>query len=271
MSIELKGNDESSFSDDVAIAGDIQAGGDPGSGVVGAKIGSAGYLFGCRSGTAVIFAGHDEGDANATSIIRADGSIDAAGLLTTQGSINSNRTTGTSSVFIGLLNDVTTSRINANGAASFRDLESYNPTTSSSGDLYRGYSDVNGTNSLQFSVTSAGLVQARTGTINVIGSERRIKEEINPVDAAVSWETIKNTPYYSYRFIGSDFISYGPIVDEVPSEMVMEGMTSDETGNIRTYDNGMLQARLYTALQTALTRIEALEAKVTSLEGGTNS
>ena len=30
----------------------------------------------------------------------------------------------------------------------------------------------------------------------------------------------------------------------------------------------MLQARLYTALQTALTRIETLEAKVQSLEEG---
>jgi hypothetical protein len=70
------------------------------------------------------------------------------------------------------------------------------------------------------------------------------------------------------------------MVDDVPPEMVVQPMEenedgvmvarADEEGPIRTYDNGMLQARLYTALQTALTRIEALEAKVTSLEGGNN-
>ena len=37
---------------------------------------------------------------------------------------------------------------------------------------------------------------------------------------------------------------------------------SDDVGTIHTYDHGMLQARLYTALQTALTRIEELEARL---------
>jgi len=67
------------------------------------------------------------------------------------------------------------------------------------------------------------------------------------------------------------------MADEVPTEMVVQPMEEDEDGNqvaradaegpIRTYDNGMLQARLYTALQTALTRIEALEAEVNALKG----
>ena len=66
------------------------------------------------------------------------------------------------------------------------------------------------------------------------------------------------------------------MADEVQAEMVVQPMVEDEDGNkvarsdeegpIRTYDNGMLQARLYTALQTALTRIEALEAEVQALK-----
>jgi acyl CoA:acetate/3-ketoacid CoA transferase len=49
--------------------------------------------------------------------------------------------------------------------------------------------------------------------------------------------------------------------------MVVEGTTSDEEGNIRTYDNSILQSRLFVALQTALTRIEQLESRLAQLEG----
>ena len=47
--------------------------------------------------------------------------------------------------------------------------------------------------------------------------------------------------------------------------MIVEGKTSDEEGNIRTYDNSLLQGRLFVALQTALTRIEALEAQLSQV------
>ena len=133
---------------------------------------------------------------------------------------------------------------------------------------------VNGSNT--FFVTSAGVVNATDTAITQIGSERRIKENIVAVDPAVSWETIKSTPYYSYNFIGSEHTTYGPMADEVPAEMVIQPMEenefgvmvarSDDQGPIRSYNNGMLQARLYTALQTALTRIEALEAQLTALQ-----
>ena len=58
-----------------------------------------------------------------------------------------------------------------------------------------------------------------------------------------------------------------PIVDEVPAEMVKETDLSDDQGPIRTFDNGMLNARLYVALQEAIAKIETLEAKVAALEG----
>ena len=156
-------------------------------------------------------------------------------------------------------------------------LELYNPTTSSSEDLIIGYTDFHGTKSLEFNVTSSGDIQARNTTITQISSERRLKEDISLIDPDVAWETVKTLPFYSYKFIGADQFTYGPMVDEVPAEMVLQPMEkneegvmvarSDEEGPLRTYDNGMLQGRLFVALQTALTRIEALEAKLTALSG----
>ena len=126
-------------------------------------------------------------------------------------------------------------------------------------------------------IDNAGQITSDKTTINPLSSERRLKENIVAIDADTAWETIKLTPYYTYNFIGNPVTSYGPMADEVPAEMVVQPMVededgvkvarADEEGPIRTYDNGMLQARLYTALQTALTRIEALEAEVNALKG----
>ncbi len=123
-------------------------------------------------------------------------------------------------------------------------------------------------------IDNDGQIFSNHTTINTISSERRLKENIVAIDADTAWETIKSTPYYTYNFIDNPITSYGPMADEVPSEMRIPTDRSDDEGPIRTYDNGMLQARLYTALQTALTRIEALEttnasleARLTALEG----
>nr|BAR33461.1 hypothetical protein [uncultured Mediterranean phage uvMED] len=156
--------------------------------------------------------------------------------------------------------------IKNNGAAFF-----YRPTSTNSNSILHVSSDVNGTNSFQFYVTANGVISARSTAISQIGSERRIKKDIELIDPVKSWETIRDLPYYSYKLKDNDQSTYyGPIVDECPEEMVVEGRTSDEEGNIRTYDNSILQSRLFVALQTALTRIEALEAQLTQLTGGAN-
>ena len=145
----------------------------------------------------------------------------------------------------------------------------YRKTSTNTNSILHVSSDVNGTNSFQFFVTANGVISARSTAISQIGSERRIKNTIEPLDPVTSWETVRDLPYYSYKLNGNDENTYyGPIVDECPEEMVVEGTTSDEEGNIRTYDNGLLQGRLFIALQTALTRIEALEAEVQALKGG---
>jgi hypothetical protein len=45
---------------------------------------------------------------------------------------------------------------------------------------------------------------------------------------------------------------------------------TDDQGEIWTYNMSVLQQKAWAALSAALTRIEALEAKLAALEGGTN-
>ena len=118
-----------------------------------------------------------------------------------------------------------------------------------------------------FSIRENGdIYTSGNTTVQSLSSERRLKENIEVIDPATAWTTIKNTPYYSYNYIGQEGPRYGPIVDEVPADMVRDTDLSDDQGPIRTFDNGMLHARLYSALQQAIAKIETLEAKVAALE-----
>jgi len=146
-------------------------------------------------------------------------------------------------------------------------ITQYSPT-SDTRSMYTWQSDNAGTNTTAVYIESNGKIYARTTTVQAISSERRLKENIVPLDADDAWETVKSVPFYSYNFIGADpsNVLYGPIADEVPDEMRVATGQSDDVGVIHTYDNGMLQARLYVALQAALNKIETLEAKVAALE-----
>jgi len=118
------------------------------------------------------------------------------------------------------------------------------------------YADIN------FKLDADGVIYAENTVVQPVGSERRLKENITPIDPVKAWETIKSTPYYSYNFKTNtpDVVTYGPMADEVPSDLVVLTERRDRQGPIRSYDNGLLMARLYVALQMALSRIEALEA-----------
>ena len=154
------------------------------------------------------------------------------------------------------------------GDALGQKLKIFRPTNQSNIIALEVTSNVGGIDLQKFYVESDGDVYAVNTTIQAIASERRLKENIQPVDATDAWDTIKSVPYYQYNFIGdkAENIKYGPIADEVPTEMVVNTANSDEVGVIRTYNNAMLQARLYTALRVALSRIEVLEAEVAALK-----
>jgi len=122
----------------------------------------------------------------------------------------------------------------------------------------------------KFRVSNTGTVSAVATTISSISSERRTKENIVNIEADKAWSTLKGIKLYSYFFKNDETSTthYGPIVDEVPSEMVVPTGDSDEVGVINTYNSEMLLFRAYSALQQAITKIETLETKVAALEGG---
>ena len=180
--------------------------------------------------------------------------------------------TGTNSVFLGYgTGTKLTSQIWADGSGIFTGIVTSDRPTNTNSSFEAKNAGV-----LNAKIRCDGTYFGQETAVQPINSERRLKENIIPVDSDVAWETIKNTPYYSYNFIGQERTTYGPMADEVPAEMIVQPMEeneegvmvarSDDQGPIRSYDNGMLQARLYTALQKALTRIEALEAQLSALQ-----
>ena len=123
--------------------------------------------------------------------------------------------------------------------------------------------------SYKFRVSNTGTISAVSTTISSISSERRTKENIVDIEADKAWSTLKDIKLYSYSFKNDETSTthYGPIVDEVPSEMVVPTGDSDEVGVINTYNSEMLLFRAYSALQQAMAKIETLETKVAALEG----
>ena len=109
--------------------------------------------------------------------------------------------------------------------------------------------------------------------------ERRLKTDIAPIDADQAWATIRDLPLYSFRYKHDPSIpAYGPMADEVaqldPSllwpmdrEAIELGIADGEP--IRGIDQARRQIYESTALQLALQRIEALEARLAQLEGQT--
>ena len=256
MAISLQGNNTSTYSSDLSAAdgtfsGDLTAADGTFTSTMTAaggraKVASDGNVeLRDASNNLVLSLGATDGSASF-----ADGDVTLSGTGDIKTGTFDASSNGVAGIELGVAGACSVQRVNgtANGAT-----------------IYVGYRG----NDKQFEVQATGQIYSRASTsITLIASERRLKRDIEAVDPVVSWETIRDLPYYQYKFIGSELTTYGPIVDECPQEMILEGVTEDEQGNIRTYDNAMLQSRLFVALQTALTRIEALEAEVQALKGG---
>ena len=275
MAINLNGNAESTYSSDISAAdgtfsGNARVEGEFRSGATNtnvAVIGTSGIIASYRQDSTSkacfqTFVATSPGSP--TGEWFSDGSLQIGGTLPANPNITLNANGGIEAfpnsadrgtnlrVITSGVDNQTQLRLNGNGSANYSAI------------------GLGGNSTNKFLVRGDGQISSTSTTIAALASERRLKENIFPVDASKAWETIKTVPYYSYNFIGTDAdqVRYGPIVDEVPDEMRVATDATDEVGVIHTYDNGMLQARLYTALQTALTRIEALEAEVQALKGG---
>ena len=107
-------------------------------------------------------------------------------------------------------------------------------------------------------------------TIQALSSERRTKENITSIDDTKSWSTLKDIKLYSFSYkndTNSD-THYGPIVDEVPTDMKVPTSNSDDVGVINTYNSELLLFRAYSTIKQLVAKVETLETKVAALEAG---
>ena len=143
--------------------------------------------------------------------------------------------------------------------------------TSTDVRTFMDYSSYHSTGSQQSKISfiSDGKIYARTTSIQSYTSERRTKKNIVELDQQKAWNTLRDTPFYTFNFkdeIEGSALHHGPIVDECPEDMIVPTQTEDEVGVINTINTEKLQYRSYAALQQALKRIEQLETEVAALE-----
>lgn len=114
-----------------------------------------------------------------------------------------------------------------------------------------------------------GKIFARTTTIQAYSSERRTKKNIVELDLEKAWNTLRDTPVYTFNYKdeidGSDF-HHGLIVDECPQDLIVPTQQEDEVGIINTINTEKLQYRAYSALQQAIKKIEVLETENAKLQ-----
>lgn len=106
--------------------------------------------------------------------------------------------------------------------------------------------------------------------------ERRLKQDIRLLDDRDSWTLVRDLPLYQYEYRHKPgLVFYGPMVDEVeaidPSLVVNLDVEAEALGiadgkPVRGVDLGRQRAYEAMALQQALRRIEALEARLFDLE-----
>jgi hypothetical protein len=120
---------------------------------------------------------------------------------------------------------------------------------------------VNGDNGTYYGVNT---------TIQAVSSERRTKKDITSLDEAKSWSTLKDIKLYNfvYKNDTNNDTHYGPIVDEVPTDMKVPTSDSDDVGVINTYNSELLLFRAYSTIKQLVEKVETLETKVAALEAG---
>ena len=112
-----------------------------------------------------------------------------------------------------------------------------------------------------------GCIQQGSGWVPA-ASERKLKTDITAANADDCWDSIKDIQLHNFYYrtqedkTGVPYL--GPIVDELETtnpDLVINAKAS------KTFNQPLLEMKAIQALQTALTRIEALEAKLTALSG----
>jgi len=107
--------------------------------------------------------------------------------------------------------------------------------------------------------------------------ERRLKINITAINPKAAWDAIRDIPLYAFNYKHQpEHLAYGPMVDEVQAIDPSLLIPMDEEARLAGIADGapisgidILKRSAYesAALQLALQRIEALEARINQLEG----
>ena len=214
-----------------------------------------------------------------TGTIGADGGVEKVQIGVGYGQIQIQSALGNNAIYRGYNSDgSTTFTVRGNG-----NVESTNAYTvqTAAGTQYGvmtydvGSSTfrlvaLNGKNLFCTSSGQTGTIQSGDDWIP-FSSERRFKTGITSVDVDDCWNAIKSIQlrnfYYREQEDKTGVPYLGPIVDELETTNPDLVIQFEES---KSYNQPLLEMKAIQALQTALTRIEALEAQLTQLTGGAN-
>ena len=125
----------------------------------------------------------------------------------------------------------------------------------------------------RFYIRSNGNFESATNSYGGI-SDAKLKENVS--DAASQWDDVKSVQVRNYNMIGETDTHLGVIAQELEASgmngLISEAPDFDEDGNdlgttTKSVKYSILYMKAVKALQEAMDRIEALETKVTALEG----
>lgn len=146
-------------------------------------------------------------------------------------------------------------------------------TATTTAGLMKGYSNVGGTNTLQFVVRADGDFESRTNSYGSI-SDQTAKQDI--VDAPSQWDDIKAVQLRKYRLIddvtenGDNAVTQLGVIAQELEASGMGGLVvdadPDNDKQYKTVKYSVLELKALGALQEAMERIESLEARIAVLE-----
>jgi len=138
---------------------------------------------------------------------------------------------------------------------------------------------LNGTTNAQINSDGTAL-KVGGGSWSSITSARRLKDIVGDVDKDQAWELLKNIDLKRYYYkteaeADRSPVPYMGLIAEdaaaLDPELKVVTDLTDEEGEIWSYNMSVLQMKAWSALSTALNRIEELEAKIATLENPTST
>ena len=279
MAIELKGNDTSTYSDDVTISGNLSAAAGTFTGQVRGT-GLRGYSLyvndtGTNSGSSDVFRTYDSDGTTIQTRIKANGNLSVGNesiTLNADGRVVAN-TSGNAHAFDRTVAENDTNTVvffNANGNGNARVAASGKFVSKAIGGTqtwFAGGSTSNNNYEIKNSGGTGCKIVSGQNTWTTLSDERS-KTSLVPITGGL--EKIKGLRAVTGRYItDEEGVSRPFLIAQDVQAVLPEAVVEDSEGLNLNYD-GVIPL-LVSALQESKARIEALEAQLTQLTGGASS